>query len=146
MCKNMWKTFTGLTGHDLCFQGDSKGSQVMLSHPHVMNVQWKWGWQSMCVGVQWPYVCTTVYYNLICALTIRCIRRTGCVCLIWVWLHSLLTLIRGSPSFFFFFPHSLLLYGCVQGAEQTEKKKTGRQGKKTNTWPYWNRITVGRRE
>lgn len=51
MCKNMWKTFTGLTGHDLCFLGDSQGSQVTLSRPPMMNVQWKWGRQSVCVWV-----------------------------------------------------------------------------------------------
>lgn len=45
------------------------------------------------------YVCTSVYYSLICAPTIRYVRRTCCVCK-----ESLFTLIRDSPSFFFLFP------------------------------------------
>ena len=38
--KNMWKTFTGLAGHDLWVQGDSQGSEVTLSRPHMMNGLW----------------------------------------------------------------------------------------------------------
>lgn len=80
MCKNMWKTFTGLTGHDLCFQGDSQGSQVTLSHLHMMNVQRKREWKSV-----WVYNYPVCAHNRLVQFDLCShskVYSRGCICVV----------------------------------------------------------------
>lgn len=56
--------FAGIGGHVITSACDECAAKMRMT-------------QCMCVGVQWPYVSTTVYHYLICAFTARYIRRAG---------------------------------------------------------------------